>query len=80
MARSSLTAENPKSNSGLFYRYLLSSPSQVHHRREVPRRSLIYLLSQRGDWHLSKDLVQEFAEAENPPEIEQYQGLPSEST
>lgn len=80
MIHSSLTAENPKSNSGLIHRYLLSFPSQVRHRRETPRRGLIYLLSQRSDWHLSKDVVHELAEADTPPEVEQYQGLRSEST
>ena len=78
--RSSLTAENPKSNSGLLYNAMSCLPSQVHSRKEVPRRALIYLLSQRNDWHLSKDVVQELAEADTPAEIEQYQGLPSEST
>ena len=79
MIRSSLTVENPKSNSGLLYSIFNSLPSRVHRRREVPRRGLIYLLSQRLDWHLSQEAVTELAEAITPPEIEQYQGLPSES-
>lgn len=79
MIRSSLTAENPKSNSGLLYKIFKSLPSRVHRRREVPRRGLIYLLSQRLDWHLSQEVVKELAEANTPPEIERYQGLPSES-
>ncbi|KAK0516506.1 hypothetical protein JMJ35_001109 [Cladonia borealis] len=75
----SLTAENPKSNSGLLYKALNCLPSQVQSRTELPRRALIYLLSRRPDWHLRREVVQELAKADAPPEIEQYQGLPSES-
>ena len=79
MIRSALTAENPKSNSGILHKVFKSLPSQVHRRREVPRRALIYLLSQRPDWHLPREVVQELAQADTPPEVEQHQGLPSES-
>ena len=77
--RSSLTAENPKSNSGLLEKALSCLPSQVDSRREVPGRALIYLLSHRPDWRLPWEVVQELAKAGTPPEIENYQGLPSES-
>ena len=80
MIRSSLTAEIPNSNSGFLYRTFKSLPSRANRRREVPRRALMYLLSQRKDWHLPQNAVEELAEADAPSEIEQYQGLPSEST
>ena len=79
VTHSALTAENPKSNSGLLHKVFNPLPSQIRRRREVPRRALIYLLSQRRDWHLSRKAIKELAEADTPLEVEQYQGLPSQS-
>lgn len=77
--RSSLTAENWGINPGILYGFSNPFPSQIHDRTEIPRRALLYLLSQRPEWHLSQNAIKELAEAATPPEIEQYQNLPSES-
>ena len=79
MIRSSLTTENWRIKPGILYGFSNPFPSQIHDRREIPRRALLYLLSQRAEWHLSQDVVKELAEAATPPETERYKNLPSES-
>ena len=74
--RSSLTAEGWSIVPDPLYALMNPLPSQIRDRKETPRRALLYLLSQRAEWHLSQDVVKELAEAATPPEIEHY--LPSE--
>jgi hypothetical protein len=59
------------------YKLLKQFPAQVQRRNEIPRRSLIYLLSKRPTWNISDDIVAGIAQASNPLDFTFHAELPS---
>lgn len=78
-AISCVTAENPKPNAGRTYTILKPLPSQVLCRVEVPRRALMYLLSQIPSWQVPHDIVTSIARAIEPRDHSISIELPSRS-
>ncbi|KAL2046149.1 hypothetical protein N7G274_001596 [Stereocaulon virgatum] len=71
------TAKNLQSKAATMYKFLKPLPAQVQRRKEIPRRSLIYLLSKRPTWNISDDIVTEIAQASNPLDFTFHAELPS---
>ena len=79
---SCFTAESPKhiaANLENFVDFILKPfPAQVLRRNEVPRRALVYVLSQASAWSLSDKAVSSIAKAEKPEDFDLRLNLPTD--
>lgn len=79
---SSFAAQSPKhkaANLENFVDFILKPfPTQVMRRNEVPRRALVYVLSQASAWPLSDKAVSSIAKAEMPGDFDVRLNLPTD--
>ena len=55
------TSENTKSNAAMMWEVLNPLPEHIQRRNEVPRKALIYVLSQTRKLHFEERVVHEIA-------------------
>ena len=56
------TSENTKSNAAMMWEVLNPLPEHIQRRNEVPRKALIYVLSQTRKLHFEERVVHEIAQ------------------